>query len=142
MKINYKGIKYEVYTGPKGGQYILINNKKYYVKSIQKKNESKEESSRMDSTISTSGIKEAGRDTLDDKISSKMSLMMSCYVPDPEHEGDIDWQLNQLRRIGNIEVVDVEREYTDDGEELTYACINFKCSPKDYNAFKEYCEHQ
>lgn len=30
-KYKYKGVLYEIYTGPKGGTYIIINNKKKYV---------------------------------------------------------------------------------------------------------------
>lgn len=134
----YKGIEYEVYTGPRGGQYILINNKKHYVKSLKKATQSKKEDISENPPVSTSGNKEEGRNSTDGKV--PMKIAMSCYVPDPEHEGDIDWQLNQLRKIGPIEDVFIEREYTDDGEELTYACINFTCNPQDLENFKKYCE--
>lgn len=128
----YKGIEYEVYTGPRGGQYILINNKKHYIKSLKKETQSKN----ISKDSPTSRNKEEGR--TNDKVS--MRITMSYCVPDPEHEGDVERELRALRNIGPIEDVFIDREYTDDGEELTYACINFTCDPQDLENFKKYCE--
>ena len=106
-EIEYKGVKFKVYTGIKGGKYILINNKKKYLPKTA-------------------------------KIEVKPK-MLSREVPDPEHEGDIEYELKQLSKIGDYKVSYIEREYTEDGEELTYACIHFYCNDKDYKAFQGYC---
>ena len=36
MEYTYKDKQYELFTGPKGGTYIIVNNKKKYVKATQK----------------------------------------------------------------------------------------------------------
>ena len=131
----YKGKNYKVFTGPKGGQYIIINDKKKYIP----KTNSQKEDSRMSNVGRNKTNSQNGRSNNNDTFSAKV---LSCYVTDPEHEGDIDYQLFQLRKIGDIEVVSIDREYTEDGEELTKACINFKCKDSDYSKFIEFCYGQ
>ena len=131
----YKGKNYKVFTGPKGGQYIIINDKKKYIP----KTNSQKEDSRMSNVGRNKTNSQNGRSNNNDTFSAKV---LSCYVTDPEHEGDIDYQLFQLRKIGDIEVVSIDREYTEDGEELTEACINFKCKDSDYSKFIEFCYGQ
>lgn len=129
----------EILTGPRGGQYYIDENgkKKYIKKTRKEKSSIQSNPTRRDSKTT-----QPRRKNSNDNTSSGQKILMECYVPDVEHEGDVDWQISQLRKIGNIEIVNIDREYTDDGEELTFACINFKCNQKDFKAFEEYCSYQ
>lgn len=107
----YKEKEYEVLTGPKGGKYIMLNGRKHYVKPAE----------------------------VIVKKDKPKTYKLYKYVTDPEHEGDIDNEIQDLEEIGPIDIDHIDREYTDDGEELTEACIYFTCKAEDYKKFKEYC---
>lgn len=129
----------KILTGPRGGQYYIDENgKKKYIKKTRKEKTSIQSNSSKRNSRNT----QSRRKTSDDNVFSGQKILMECYVPDIEHEGDVEWQISQLRKIGNVEIVNIDREYSDDGEELVFACINFKCNQQDASAFKEYCSYQ
>lgn len=136
MKYIYKDKKYDIITGPKGGTYIIVNNKKIYVKINQKKVIEEKENSRLSNSSSNKRNTQNGRSNLNDGLCKSLTR----YVPDPEHEGDINHELRILDSIGKYEIIRIDREYTEDGEELVYAAIHFTCKEEDYPKFKEYCD--